>query len=170
MEHQLKLHTLLLLLLRGWWRTLKSFTDWRIVSAGGHESAKVSLVKSNIIDNMQRKHILLASKSKHIPRHHTLKYAAISRQIKSSKYRSTVNDAEMRNFSAAECGTAIRGTLRNVPHSIFCKLPLTTFRIPQSAFRKIPAPLTGLWYLAVSAYRQKNGRCVVVVPIYGPVR
>jgi len=35
---------LLLLLLRGWWRTLKSFTEWRIVSAGGHESAKVSSV------------------------------------------------------------------------------------------------------------------------------
>ena len=38
------IQTLLLLLLRSWWRTLKSFTEWRIVSAGGHESAKVSLV------------------------------------------------------------------------------------------------------------------------------
>ena len=36
--------SLLFLLLRGWWRTLKSFTKWRIVSAGGHESAKVSSV------------------------------------------------------------------------------------------------------------------------------
>ena len=44
----------------------------------------------------------------------------------------------MRNFSAAECGKAIRGTLRNVPHLIFRKLPLDNF--PQSAFRKIPAP------------------------------
>ena len=35
---------LLLLLLCGWWRTLKSFTEWRIVSAGGHESRKVSSV------------------------------------------------------------------------------------------------------------------------------
>ena len=39
--------------------------------------------------------------------------------------------AEMRNFSAAECGKAIRGTLRNVPHLIFRKLPLDNF--PHSA-------------------------------------
>jgi len=39
-----KTFIVLLLLLRGWWRTLKSFTEWRIVSAGGHESAKVSSV------------------------------------------------------------------------------------------------------------------------------
>ena len=44
---------LLLLLLRGWWRTLKSFTEWRIVSAGGHESAKVrSVVKFSLYQSV----------------------------------------------------------------------------------------------------------------------
>jgi len=43
---------------------------------------------------------------------------------------------EMQNFSPAECGKAIRGNLRNVPHLIFRKLPLDNFldsaiRIPQ---------------------------------------
>jgi len=52
-----------------------------------------------------------------------------------------VNDAEMGNFSAAECGKAIRGILRNVPHLIFCKLPLANFPHSAIAFRKIPAPL-----------------------------
>ena len=54
---------------------------------------------------------------------------------------AVLQSAEMRNFSAAECGKAIRGNLRNVLHLIFRKLPLTTFRIPQSAFRKILAPV-----------------------------
>jgi len=49
-----------------------------------------------------------------------------------------LRSAEMRNFSAAECGKAIRGNLRNVPHLIFRKLPLDNF--PQSAFCRIPAP------------------------------
>jgi len=60
-----------------------------------------------------------------------------------------VNDAEMRNFSAAECGKAIRGSLRNVPHLIFRKLPLDNFphsaiRIPQNT-RALTAviPVTG---------------------------
>ena len=44
--------------------------------------------------------------------------------------------AEMRNFSAAECGKATRGNLRNVPHLIFRKLPLDNF--PHSA--KYPCP------------------------------
>jgi len=30
-------------------------------------------------------------------------------------------------FSAAECGKAIRGNLRNIPHLIFCKLPIDNF-------------------------------------------
>ena len=112
---------------------------------------------------------------RNIPRYHTLKYAAISSQIKSSKYSSTVNDVEMRNFSAAECGKAIRGTLRNVPHSIFCKLPLDNFphsgiRIPQNTRAPNWTIITIFSCVRLSAYRQKNGRCVVVVPIYGPVR
>jgi len=78
---------------------------------------------------MQRKNILLVSKAKH----HKLKYAAISSQIELSKDSFTVNDAEMRNFSAAECRKAIRGTLRNVPHLIFRKLPFDNF--PHSAVR-----------------------------------
>jgi len=41
--------------------------------------------------------------------------------------------SEMRNFSAAECGKAITGNLRNVPHLIFRKLPLDNF--PHSAIR-----------------------------------
>jgi len=43
------------------------------------------------------------------------------------------------NFSAAECGKAIMGNLRNVPHLISANYPLTTFRILQSA--KYPLPL-----------------------------
>ena len=42
-------------------------------------------------------------------------------------------------FRLRECGKAIRGTLRNVPHLIFRKLPLDNF--PHSAIRKIPAPV-----------------------------
>jgi len=49
-----------------------------------------------------------------------------------------LRSAEMRNFSAADCGKATRGNLRNIPHLIFRILPLDNF--PQSAFRKIPAP------------------------------
>jgi len=45
----------------------------------------------------------------------------------------------MQNFSAAECGKAVTDNVRNVPHLIFRKLPLDNF--PQSAFRKIPAPV-----------------------------
>ena len=44
-----------------------------------------------------------------------------------------MSDAEMRNFSAVECGKAIKGNLRNVPHLIFRKLPLDNF--PHSAIR-----------------------------------
>jgi len=48
-----------------------------------------------------------------------------------------LRSVEMRNFSAAECGKAIRGNLRNVLHLIFYKLPLENFlhfaiRIPQN--------------------------------------
>jgi len=82
---------------------------------------------------VQCKHIVLVSKAKH-----SLTSQVKIRGYQSSKDSSTVNDAEMRNFSTAECGKAIRGSLRNVPHLIFCKLPLDNF--PQSAFRKIPAP------------------------------
>jgi len=46
---------------------------------------------------------------------------------------------EMRNFSAAECGKAIMGNLRNVPQLIFRKLPLDSF--PHSA--KYSHPSTG---------------------------
>jgi len=46
--------------------------------------------------------------------------------------------AEMRNFSAADCGKATRGNLRNVLHLIFRKLPLDKFRNPHSA--KYPRP------------------------------
>jgi len=47
--------------------------------------------------------------------------------------------AEMRNFSAAECGKVIMGNLRNVPHLIFCKLPLDNF--PHSAKYSRPSQL-----------------------------
>jgi len=53
-----------------------------------------------------------------------------------------LQSAEMRSFSAAECGKVIRSNLRNVPYLIFRKLPLDNF--PQSAFRKIPAPSKGV--------------------------
>ena len=53
-----------------------------------------------------------------------------------------LQSTEMQNFSAAECGKAIRSNLRNVQHLIFRKLPLDNF--PQSAFRKIPAPSKGV--------------------------
>jgi len=48
-----------------------------------------------------------------------------------------MQSAEMRNFSAAECGKVITGNLRNVPHLSFRKLPLdnfphSTIRIPQN--------------------------------------
>jgi len=35
---------------------------------------------------------------------------------------------EMRNFSVAECGKAVRGNLRNAPQLIFCKLPIDIFQ------------------------------------------
>jgi len=56
------------------------------------------------------------------------------------QYERTVvlRSMEMRNFSAAECGKAIRGNLRNVLHLIFRKLPLDNFL--HFAIRKIPAP------------------------------
>ena len=50
-----------------------------------------------------------------------------------------LQSAEMRNFSAAECGKVIRGNLRNVPQLVFRKLPLDNF--PHSA--KYPRPSTG---------------------------
>jgi len=52
--------------------------------------------------------------------------------------RVVLQSVEMRNFSAAECGKAIRDNLQNVPHLIFRKLPLDNF--PHSAIRKIPTP------------------------------
>jgi len=68
-----------------------------------------------------------------IPWHHKLKYGLYQSQIKSSKDSSTVSDAEMRNFSAAECGKAIKGNLWNVPRLIFRKLAVDSF--PHSAVR-----------------------------------
>jgi len=50
-----------------------------------------------------------------------------------------LQSAELRNFSAAEWGKAIKDNLQNVLHLIFCKLPLDNF--PHSVFHKIPAPL-----------------------------
>jgi len=50
-----------------------------------------------------------------------------------------LQSTEMRNFSAAECGKAIRGNLQNVSQLIFRKLPLDNF--PHSTFRKILAPV-----------------------------
>jgi len=44
-----------------------------------------------------------------------------------------LQSTEMQNFSAAECGKAIRGNLQNIPHLIFRKLPLDN--IPHSAIR-----------------------------------
>jgi len=44
-----------------------------------------------------------------------------------SEHLVILRSAEMRNFSAVECGKVTRGNLRNVPHLIFCKLLLNNF-------------------------------------------
>jgi len=66
-----------------------------------------------------------------------------------------LQSAEMRNLSAAECGKAIRGNLRNVPHLIFRKLPLDSF--PHSTnTRACIRPVRPVW----PVHGSYTGRCV----------
>ena len=98
-----------------------------------------------------------------------------------------LQSAEMRNFSAAECRKVMRGNLRNVPHLIFCKLPLDNFPhsaicIPQNT-HALPASQNcrrpgvrayfsqpvHTWYLmnrvARSAVRKKRTFCPTPSPV-----
>jgi len=78
----------------------------------------------------------------------------------------TLQSEEMWNFSAAECGTAIRGNLWNVPHLIFRKLPLDNFlhfaiRIPQNnCARPSHIDNDGTVARGVSTFR-----CPVICPV-----
>ena len=93
-----------------------------------------------------------------------------------------LRSAKMRNFSAAECGKATRGNLRNVPHLIFRKLPLDNFlhsaiRIPQNTRALCVRMITlerlhvGQWSLAVRCVVQKsrpssNMKSTRIMPAY----